>query len=475
MSGSRSSESPDRAYPLAVENIYCQHPDSCRDVDVLFIGGGIGLSCVRHLQEHAERHLGESLRIAVVDAGPLDLLTHVANTKFPRRPIIEAGMERFGGMLSLWGVFVPRPPEPSLRTWPYPYDDLIRRFQRAEAEMGADDPLPMSGRILESELLDLLERQFPSCPTRPAPVAIDCCGHRWSPLDQVPELHARGVKLVARLRIDRIEVHDGAVAAVHGRWLNDHVCTLHPRTVVLGVGVERALPLLAQLSRDTGRSLRAECSDHLRMDLHGSLQAPAYAGTDAERLGIAAIIMECQSRSGVPYHIEVKVAPKRLWPDYMPSGDNLRGANDGDAVWGQIQAISAMHDRFPATDLLYVGLNTPIAPVMSSRDASLYGELIEMLQRVASVIGLDQPIFHLRPLLSNHHLYGILRVGRGVTPEFRMNDIENMYVLPPTTYVDHDDNANPTLKSRVLSQYAMEDVVLRRLSQAPDQDTRSAA
>src|SRR5205085_3147610 len=151
-----------------------------------------------------------------------------------------------------------------------------------------------------------------------------------------------------------------------------------------------------------------------------------------------------------------------LWArGYMPSGDNLCGAFDDASIWIQIQAISAMHDRFPGVDLLNV---EGIPPVMSARDATLHGEIVEVMRQVAAALGLQQPTFAFRPLLSNHHTYGALRVGKALTPELRLRDVENLYVLPPTAYVDLDDDANPVLKSRVLARFAIDDIVRQLLS-----------
>jgi hypothetical protein len=53
-------------------------------------------------------------------------------------------------------------------------------------------------------------------------------------------------------------------------------------------------------------------------------------------------------------------------------------------------------------------------------------------------------------------------VGKAVATDLRLCGIENLYVLPPTSYVDVDEDANPVLKSRVLAQYAM-DAIVRRM------------
>lgn len=74
-------------------------------------------------------------------------------------------------------------------------------------------------------------------------------------------------------------------------------------------------------------------------------------------------------------------------------------------------------------------------------------------------LGLQDPTFRLRPLLANHHLYGLVRVGRGVDRRFAADGLENLFILPPTAYVDVDDDANPVLKSLVLGSFAAEAIV----------------
>jgi hypothetical protein len=142
----------------------------------------------------------------------------------------------------------------------------------------------------------------------------------------------------------------------------------------------------------------------------------------------------------------------------MQSSDNLRGQQDDATLYAQVQVVAAMHDRLPSEDLLHVG--SSLSPVMSARDARFHGELVARMAQVTEAIGLRTPRYNYRPLLTNHHCYGAFRVGGAVTREFRWHDIENLYVLPPSAYVDLDDDANPTLKSLVLSQYAMDDVAL---------------
>jgi hypothetical protein len=461
--------------PTIAESFYCATPDDCREVDVLIVGAGIGLASVEYLMRRMKAQLGKPLRVAVVDAGPFDLPTHLGNTRLDRHPFLRAPeLGRVGGRLALWGLSTPRPPEATLRRWAYPYDDLTRRFHELEHEMGIDDPIPCSAGLLEAELTGRLKNRFDQSRIGPAPLAMDRYTHRWSPLDQVPRLVAEGLTLLAQFHCERIEMADARrVAGVRGIWRGKADCHIAAKVVVLGLGFDATPRFLARLVRDLGQAAPpSEPSDHIRIDLHGRLSAEhlgAAAGPDA---GVAVLLMECTGeRRGVPYHLEIKAAAPPLWAaGFMPSGDNLRGAEGG--VWLQVQAIAAMHDRFPMRDLLNVG--SGIRPVMSLRDMELHAEIARAMTSVAAVLGLHEPTFATRPLLENHHAYGLLRVGKGVDEHFRLAGFDNLYVLPPTAYVDEDDDANPVLKSRVLAQYAIDDVV-RRLDRERAEKPHAAA
>lgn len=442
------------AYESAIECEFCATPATCLDADVVLIGSAITLASVRYLIEQARANLGRPLRVAVLEAGPLDLLTHLSNTGFPRGEIIRAGTERVGGKLALWGVSTPRPP--NLMDWPYPFDELCQRFAAVERLLGVPDPIPASGLKLEAALLAKLRVTFPDFSTTVAPLAIDQLGHRWSPLREIPHLTPQGVAIVSRFRCTHLVIEGGKVASISGQWIDGSTWTFNPRVVVLGVGVTQSLSLLRQAH---GRSLPLETADHIRIDLHGMLLPGAFGNFAAGELGVGVLLMACRSKTGVPFHLEIKVAPVSHWREgRLPSADNLQNVDaEDEAIWCQIQAIGAMHDRFPLVDLLNV--KDPVPPVMSSRDASLHGEIVETMQQAANAIGLSAPIFAFRPLTTNHHLYGALRVGKGVTKEFRFQGVDNLFVLPPTAFVDCDDDANPTLKSLVLAQYAMDAIV----------------
>ena len=447
----------DHGYEQPYEKSFCAVPAACRRPEVLFLGSGVGLWAASSL---SGRLPGLGGGLAVVDRGGLEVLTHVGNTDFPRYPLLRARRPLFGGLLSQWGVSAPRPPADYLARFPYPSADLMARFARVEAELGVPDSIPMGCGALQERLMDRLTRELPDSKFRLAPLAIDRFGKRWSPLGRVPELATRGSRLVARFHCTRLEMDSAGSVAVRGRWLVDgSEWVLRPRLLVLGLGVRETLPLLQPLFRE---DTPVEAADHLRIDLHAGLPADTFGTEPAESLGVAVILMEGRSRrSSVPYHLEIKVAPRCLWPRFMPSGDNLRGINADDSIDLQVQVIAAMHDRLPCRDRLNIGPESALRPVMSARDAEFHGELVAVMGEVARAFGIANPTFSFRPLLENHHVYGAFRVGRAVDANFRFRAADNLYILPPTSYVDLDDDANPTLKSLVLADYAMDAVAAR--------------
>jgi hypothetical protein len=377
----------------------------------------------------------------------------------PRFPILKEAAPHFGGKLSLWGSSTPRPPKKFLSCFPYTTEDLDRRFSSVEAEIGVFDQVPYSGRELESKISSLLVNAFPGHAIRAAPLAIDRFGRRWSAIGYVPDLAYNGVKLLANFRCMHLVAEGEHVEAVRGTWLVNGVeHVLRPRVVVLALGVEQTLPLARQLCPT---NLPIDAADHIRIDLHGSLPAGLFGSKSVEELGVAVLLMEVLGKSGVPYHLEIKIAPRSLWRRFVPSGDNLRGRDADQTIYVQVQVIAAMHDRLPTKDLLNIGPETAIPPVMSARDAIFHGRLVSLMAKVAASIGLSTPTYSFRPLLSNHHLYGAFRVGKAVSKEFLFARADNVYILPPTSYVDVDDDANPTLKSLVLAQYAMESIAER--------------
>jgi hypothetical protein len=419
------------------------------------IGSAIPLAVLPYLVAEAKRRLDRIPSIVVADAGPMDLLGHLAHDRgFVRHPFVKAP-ERVGGRLALWGLSTPRPPLDCLRKWPFDYDHLVKRFGAVEDELGVHDRIPFSDRILEHRLFQSLERRFSDDYLRVAPLAIDKDGHRYCPLQNVRWLvENSGVRLLARFRCDRLQRSGGKIQSVEGTWIDGNRYTILPGCIVLAVGVEAAIPLVQSVST---RRWPLRVADHHRIDLHGWLPHGQFGNESDEELGIAIVLLDCETRDGVPFHLEIKLAPISLWQrNYMQSADNLSAQHDR-GLYLQIQAVAAMRDRIPTDDLLTV--SGPIHPVMSYRDALQHGEIIQKMFAVSTAIGLAEPTFSLRPLLTNHHCYGAFRVGEAVTEEFRFSECRNLFVFPPTSYVDLDDDANPTAKSIVLSRFAVDAMI----------------
>jgi hypothetical protein len=445
------------------EDLFCTHPGRCPNLDMAILGSSVGLVAARHSIRYAKEVLGRNPVVGVFDAGPFDHLSHMANNPgFRRVPFIRGGTERVGGKSTVWGVSTPRPPTWILDRWPYPKDDLTRRFEAVEAELGVADPTPGSGGPLERIVLDRLANALPECTVRVAPTAINRWNERWSSVKYVPNLvEDDGVKLVARFRCTEIVVHDRTVVGIRGMWRDGAQYEITTRTVFVATGPEPSIPLLRPVCRSP---IPLQPADHLRIDSHGRIPFgacdQALNDLTADGMGVAVLLVEGTSQAGVPWHIEVKAAPVALWnAGYLPSSDNLSARDEARELQIQVQVVAAMHDRLPAQDLLQVP--EPIPPVMSHRDAVYHGQLVERMAVVSAALGLPEPTYCLRPLLTNHHVYGLYRVGAALDPTFQFRDCDGLYVLPPTGFVDADDDANPMLKSLVLAQYPAEAAIER--------------
>ncbi len=445
-------------YPFIHERTYCSMPADSLNPDIVFVGSGIGLSAAWHLVWFCREHSIPIPKIVVLDAGPFDLPCHLGDLPgYARFPFIQSP-ERLGGKLSIWGVSIPRPREDRLALYPYPLDDLRQRFAEIEQEMGGPDAIPESGATLESELLYTLREEFNDDGlVSVAPLAINRRGKRWTPLMYVPRLIESGVKLITRFNVTRMERVGDRISAVHGRWENDgkEYC-IRPRAVVVAVGVEKAIPLLSPV---LGWNRPRQISDHHRIDFNAILPPRHFGDQRIDEQGVAVVIVELvDDEDGVcsPFHLEVKCAPLRFWREgFMQSSDNLCGSHSDDTIYFQVQAVGAMNDSIPPSEFVNV---SGIRPAMSLRDSEFHGRIVRSMKRVCNALRVSSPSVFFRPIAQNHHLYRACTVGIDVDSSFRSMDTGNLTILPPTAFFDHHCDANPTLKSVVLAQYAMEDL-----------------
>jgi hypothetical protein len=452
------------AYDLLAEQQYCSVPADCLSPDVLIIGSAIGSSAADYLRQAAKNVLGFVPEIVIAEAGPFELWNHVGDVPGVKRLPYIKNPGRVGGDLTVWGVSTPRPRDNRLSDYPYPRADLIQRFETVESEMGVGEPIPMSGGDLELRLLGQLRDEFPEDVVSVAPLAINRFGRRWCPNFRIPQMTRDGVKLLARFRCTELIREGSRITAVNGTWVDGSTWTIRPQYVVLAVGAERSIPMIRGIA-DHDWQLR--CSDHHRIDCHGWLPPGTLGIGSIEQLGVAVLIVELADYGNdteTPYHLECKIAPWGLWKrGYMQSSDNLTGDYSDDTIFVQVQAVAAMKRGLPTTDLLNV--DGPIPAVMSQSDAMFCGDIIRAMIRVTNVLGLKDPNFTLRPLLTNHHCYRAFAVGESVTPTFRFVECSNLYIGPPAAFFPHECDANPTLKSVTLAQYAMDDI-LQQLARA---------
>jgi hypothetical protein len=466
------------SYPLISEREYCSLPGDCLAPDVLFIGSAIGSASADYMRKAAKAVLGYVPKIVIAEAGPFDLWGHLGDTPGARRLPYIKNPGRVGGDLTVWGVSTPRPRDNKLDEYPYPKPDLLRRFESMEREMGVHEPIPMSGGDLELRLLGQLRDEVSDGEVTVAPLAINSLGRRYCPNSKIPEMTQDGVKLLAHFRCIELIRVGSRIEAVRGVWIDGLTYIIRPQFVVLAVGAERSIPFIRAIAEDPW-PLR--CSDHHRIDCHGWLPPGSLGTGPIEQLGVAVLIIELtDSGSGIktPYHLECKIAPWGLWKKgYMQSSDNLIGNHSDDTIFVQVQAVAAMKNGLPSTDLLNV--DGPIPAVMSKADAMFRGEIIKALTRVTDTLGLKDPNFSDRPLLTNHHCYRAFAVGEAVTSEFRFVECSNLYIAPPAAFFMHECDANPTLKSITVAQYAMDDVLHqiaadRMPSRTPDLNAAAA-
>lgn len=444
-----------------LEDLYATPPAENRSPAALFVGSSVGTIAAEYLRTL----IPSELWISILDVGRFDLMGHLAGAPaIHRNSVLRRGQVPFGGKSTLWGSSAPRPHDEALSRWPYDRAMLEERFLSYERRLGVTDVTPLSDRELSARVRARLAEEFPWAVVRPAPLAINRDGRRWAAVDAIPALVEKGgVSIHPRLRCTRLRRRGNRIVAVEALHAEKEPVLLRPRVVVLAAGAEGAIPLVRQVAN---QPLAIEAADHHRIDMHGRLPADHYGAFDnAEHAGIAVLFMEYTSSRGIPAHFEIKIAARELWRrGYMQSADNLRGDDDERTLYVQIQCVSAMARRLPNRDL--INLSQPLVPVMHREDAVLHAELVEQCLSIARVLGLDDPGICLRPLLTNHHAYGAFRVGKTVTSEFRFAELENLYILPPSAYLDDDDDANPMLKSLVLSSFAMDAVARDLMVQA---------
>jgi hypothetical protein len=451
--------------PSALEAAFGSNPIASPTLVV--IGAGLGLDLavqVSDLLEEAGHGPLKPGEISVFDAGPLDLTQHLGNSRLPRIDLIKQGFERVGGKTPFWGTVSYRPAKDRLEEWPYPYEVLESRFEGSEREMGVPEPIPSSGRLLDRALTGHFDLRFRNHPrvrsVRQAPIAMDHRGHRWSSLDRLSDLIERGVAIVPHARCTGLEVSQGKVATLRGVYRGTSF-RCHPELVALAVGVDPALQLLRDVLPD---GVHFQPADHMRIDGQGYVGPDLFTpGRSDDELGISVLNFDCGSRlSEVRFHIESKIAPVSNW-SLMPSGDNLRADRGDRRVLVQLQAIAEMNDRLPVSSLVRARRGSyQVQPDLSVRDFRLKKEIVDLMAEIADSLMVQGFSLRDRPLTANHHLYGLLRVGRGLGTDLAMEGLENSFVLAPTAFVDRDHDANPMLSSRVLNSFAA-DAIARKI------------
>jgi hypothetical protein len=293
-------------YPLLLEQDYCSPPSSCLSPDILIIGSGLGTYAANYLVNRLNANSSRPLQVVVVDSGPFDQIGHIGDYPgFQRRRFIQ-NPERMGGKTLVWGLSVPRPRGALLDQWPWDRADIDERLRQLEVEVGENDSIEKSGRELEFRLLFQLRSDLPDASVGVAPLALNSSGTRWTSTKYIPRLRQAGVSFISRFRVESLHRDGRQISEVRGTWFDGNSYTLRPRHVVLGVGAEHSIPLLASFVPDCGKHLR----DHHRIDTHGLLPSGTYGSFSPDELGVAVLIVEMEDEiDHIPFHIEIKIAP----------------------------------------------------------------------------------------------------------------------------------------------------------------------
>lgn len=448
--------------------------------DAIVVGGGsAGIAAARRLVEGGKR-------VAMLEAGPLALLSHIQSTdlRFDRDVVraVQRNLQYspkaadgsdFGSLISclggrglFWNGAAPRFSEEDFHGWPVDYATLDAYYAWAEREYRVTTSYG-DGALAQS-ICRLMRRA--GIDTVPGPYAVDdhptrdgwlagTVGNAIAPLLRSGLLTApSGLMSLACRAFARRIVLDGA--RVVGLDVVDlesgEALMVHARSVVLAAGGFESVRL-AMVSGvpDPGGQMGRGISDHLFCRAYFPLPPETYDPTDPE---IA--ILWSPARDGRRYQIEVHLPNDNMFL----ARDGMRWAPDRSADYAaMVRSFGPVEPR-PENHIEPTPGDKPgcftVHMALDDRDEALKQQMIDAITRVGQAIGGDAAPVQAMPPGASHHEAGGLVMGAdaasSVVDRFgRFWEVRNLVVADAAAWPAVSP-ANPHLTIAALARRAGE-------------------
>ncbi|CAN5455158.1 GMC family oxidoreductase [soil metagenome] len=399
--------------------------------DAVVVGGGsAGISAARRLVEGGKR-------VAMLEAGPLALLSHIQSTdlRFDREVVrsMQRGLQYspkaadgsdFGSLISclggrglFWNGAAPRFAEEDFHGWPIDYAALDPHYAWAEREYRVtsrygDGPLAQSiCRLMRRGGID----------TVPGPYAVDdhptrdgwlagTVGNAIAPLLRSGLLTASAglLSLACRAFARRVLLDGTRAAGLEVVDLDTGVVhMLHARSVVLAAGgFESARLAMVSALPDPHGLMGRSISDHLFCRAYFPMPPETYDPANPE---IA--ILWSPARDGRHYQIEVHLPNDNMFL----ARDGMRWAPDRSPDYSaMVRSFGPVEPR-PENHIVPTDGDKPgcftVHMSLDDHDEALRQQMVDAISRVGVAIGGDAAPVQTMPLGASHHEAGGLAMG----------------------------------------------------------------